>query len=145
MSIRVQKEGFDPWREVANYQAAHRPDWGGQYGATAVFVGSLRDFNQGHPVSGMSLEHYPGMTEGYLEKISAEARSRWELLDTLVIHRYGPLSPGDPIVLVAVWSAHRDAAFGACRYLIDELKTRAPFWKQETTPGGLRWVEENKP
>jgi len=144
MTSRVQKDGFDPWREVAAYQEARSRDWGGRYGATAVFVGSLRDFNQGHPVSGMTLEHYPGMTESYLEKISAEARARWELLDALVIHRYGPLLPGEPIVLVAVWSAHRDAAFAACRYLIDELKTRAPFWKQETTPGGVRWVEENK-
>ncbi len=144
MTSRVQKDGFDPWREVAAYQEARNRDWGGRYGATAVFVGSLRDFNQGHPVSGMTLEHYPGMTESYLEKISDEARARWELLDALVIHRYGPLLPGEPIVLVAVWSAHRDAAFAACRYLIDELKTRAPFWKQETTPGGVRWVEENK-
>jgi molybdopterin synthase catalytic subunit len=143
MTIRVQKEGFDPWREVAAYQEAHAQDWAGQYGATTVFVGSLRDFNQGQAVTGMVLEHYPGMTEGYLEKISAEARTRWELLDTLVIHRYGPLTPGEPIVLVAVWSAHRDAAFAACRYLIDELKTRAPFWKQEARPDGLHWVEEN--
>jgi len=142
MTIRVQNERFDPWQELAAYQETHAVDWGGRYGATAVFVGSLRDFNQGQAVTGMALEHYPGMTEGYLEKISTEARARWELLDTLVIHRYGPLSLGDPIVLAAVWSAHRDAAFAACRYLIDELKTRAPFWKQETTPGGLRWVEE---
>ena len=145
MTIRVQKEKFDPWRELAAYQEAHTSDWAGRYGATAVFIGSLRDFNQGQAVTGMALEHYPGMTEGYLEKISAEACTRWELLDTLVIHRHGPLSHGDPIVLVAVWSAHRDAAFAACRYLIDELKTRAPFWKQETTPGGVHWVEENKP
>ena len=144
MSIRVRKEGFDPWRELAAYQAAHASAWAGRYGATAVFVGSLRDFNQGQAVTSMALEHYPGMTEGYLEKISAEARARWELLDTLVIHRYGPIALGDPIVLVAVWSAHRDAAFAACRYLIDELKTRAPFWKQEATPGGVRWVEEKK-
>jgi len=144
MTIRVQKESFDPWRVLAAHQEAHARDWVGRYGATAVFVGSLRDFNQGHAVSGMTLEHYPGMTEGYLEKISAEARARWELLDTLLIHRYGPLLPGEPIVLVAVWSAQRDAAFAACRYLIDELKTRAPFWKQESTPDGLRWVEEKK-
>jgi molybdopterin synthase catalytic subunit len=144
MTSRVQKDGFDPWREVAAYQETRRRDWGGRYGATAVFVGSLRDFNQGHPVSGMTLEHYPGMTESYLEKISVEAHARWELLDALVIHRYGPLLPGEPIVLVAVWSAHRDAAFAACRYLIDELKTRAPFWKLETTPDGARWVEESK-
>jgi molybdopterin synthase catalytic subunit len=145
MTIRVQKEKFDPWRELAAHQETHTLDWTGRYGATAVFIGSLRDFNQGQAVTGMTLEYYPGMTESYLEKICAEARTRWELLDILVIHRYGPLSLGDPIVLVAVWSAHRDAAFAACRYLIDELKTRAPFWKQETTPGGVRWVEENKP
>jgi len=145
MAIRVQQDGFDPWRELAAYLDTHALDWAGRYGATAVFIGSLRDFSQGQVVSGMTLEHYPGMTESYLEKISAEARTRWELLDTLVIHRFGPISLGDPIVLVAVWSAHRDSAFAACRYLIDELKTRAPFWKQEATPGGVRWVEENKP
>jgi molybdopterin synthase catalytic subunit len=144
MTVRVQKNGFDPWRELAAYQEMHASDLAGQYGATALFIGSLRDFNQGHAVTGMTLEHYPGMTENHLEKISAEALARWELLDTLIIHRYGPLLPGEPIVLVAVWSAHRDAAFVACRYLIDELKTRVPFWKQETTPGGLRWVEESK-
>jgi molybdopterin synthase catalytic subunit len=142
MTIRVQSEVFDPWQELAAYQKAHALVWAGRFGATAVFVGTLRDFNQGQVVTGMVLEHYPGMTEGYLEKISAEARIRWELLDTLVIHRFGPLTLGDPIVLVAVWSAHRDTAFAACRYLIDELKTRAPFWKQESTPDGERWVED---
>jgi len=144
MTIRIQESGFDPWREVSAYQQAHATDWVGRFGATAAFVGSLRDFNQGQAVSSMTLEHYPGMTEAYLEKISAEARVRWELLDTLVIHRFGALQHGEPIVLVAVWSAHRDSAFAACRYLIDELKTRAPFWKQEATPSGLRWVEEAK-
>lgn len=138
--IRVQMEAFDPWRELSVFQGARGPDWAGRFGATAVFVGSLRDFNQGQAVVGMTLEHYPGMTEGHLEKISAEARSRWELLEILIIHRYGPLTLGDPIVLVAAWSAGRDAAFAACRYLIDELKTRAPFWKQEATPEGARWV-----
>jgi molybdopterin synthase catalytic subunit len=144
MAIRVQQERFDPWQEIAAYQEARAQDWAGRYGATTVFVGSLRDFNQGQAVSGMNLEHYPGMTEGYLEKICTEARARWELLDTLVIHRYGPLLLGEPIVLAAVWSAHRDAAFAACRYLIDELKTRAPFWKQESRSDGVRWVEENQ-
>ena len=141
MTIRVQKEAFDPWRELAAYQA-QMPNASGRFGATTVFVGNLRDFNQGQTVAGMTLEHYPGMTEAYLEKISAEARARWALLDTLVIHRYGPLTLGDPIVLVAVWSAHRDPAFAACRYLIDELKTRAPFWKHELTSEGGRWVVE---
>ena len=141
MAIRVQREPFDPWAEVVAYQAARSAAWDGKFGATAVFVGSMRDFNQGKVVSAMTLEHYPGMTEGYLEKIGAEAGARWSILDALVIHRYGPLQPNDPIVLVAVWSAHRDDAFAACRYLIDELKTRAPFWKQEQTAHGERWVK----
>jgi molybdopterin synthase catalytic subunit len=139
--VRVQTGVFDPWRELVAYQAAQAANWAGKYGATAVFVGSMRDFNLGDRVSAMTLEHYPGMTEAYLEKISTEARTRWKLLDTLVIHRVGPLTPNDPIVLVAVWSAHRDDAFAACRYLIDELKHRAPFWKQEVTADGTRWVK----
>lgn len=140
MAIRVQNEPFDPWQELAAYSAAHGPELAGRFGATAVFVGTLRDFNQGQSVSAMTLEHYPGMTEAYLEKISTEARTRWELVDIFIIHRYGSLALGDPIVLVAAWSAHRDAAFAACRYLIDELKTRAPFWKHELTSEGGRWV-----
>lgn len=139
MTVRLAATAFDPWREVADRQAA-RPDLAGGYGATAVFVGSLRDFNQGHAVSAMTLEHYPGMTVNYLEKVEREACGRWPLLDSLVVHRHGPLTPNDPIVLVAVWAAHRDDAFNACRYIIDELKTRAPFWKREQTPDGSRWV-----
>jgi molybdopterin synthase catalytic subunit len=105
-----------------------------------VFVGSVRDLNEGRPVSAMTLEHYPGMTERELARIEQEARARWPLLDTLVVHRYGRLAPGDRIVLVAVASAHRDAAFDACRFLIDWLKTKAPFWKAEETDAGRRWV-----
>jgi len=141
MTIRIQMEAFDPWREVTAYGEAHSERLGGRTGATTVFVGSMRDFNAGTSVSAMTLEHYPGMTERHLEKISAEARGRWPILDSLIIHRYGPLVPTEPIVLVAVWSEHRDAAFSACRYLIDELKTRAPFWKQEATASGARWVK----
>lgn len=139
--VRVQKEAFDPWNELSVYTAVEGNNVVGRYGATSVFVGNLRDFNQGQSVTAMTLEHYPGMTEAYLEKISNEARARWELIDTFIIHRYGPLALGDPIVLVAVWSAHREAAFAACRYLIDELKTRAPFWKHEVTSQGGRWVQ----
>lgn len=139
--VQVQPQAFDPWRELVAYQAAQAANRVGKFGATAVFVGSMRDFNLGDSVLAMTLEHYPGMTEAYLEKISVEARSRWDLLDTLVIHRVGPLAPNDPIVLVAVWSAHREDAFAACRYLIDELKHRAPFWKREVTAGGARWVK----
>jgi molybdopterin synthase catalytic subunit len=141
MATRIQSQAFDPWRALAAHEAAQAAVLDGQSGASAVFVGSLRDFNQGEAVTAMTLEHYPGMTERYLEKISEEARSRWHLLDTLVIHRFGPIALGEPIVLVAAWSSHRDVAFAACRYLIDELKTRAPFWKHEQTGPGLRWVK----
>jgi molybdopterin synthase catalytic subunit len=136
--VRVQRDPFDPWQELA--AAGKRLAAAGAHGATAVFVGSLRDYNQGQPVSAMTLEHYPGMTEAHLEKVGREAAARWPILDALVVHRYGALTPGEPIVLVAVWSAHRDAAFAACRYIIDELKTRAPFWKRERTAAGARWV-----
>jgi molybdopterin synthase catalytic subunit len=107
----------------------------------ATFVGLVRDLNEGTAVSRMTLEHYPGMTERALEDICAQAASRWDLLDTRVIHRVGPLEPGDAIVFVAVSSAHRGEAFAACEYIMDYLKTRAPFWKKEVTPGGERWVE----
>jgi molybdopterin synthase catalytic subunit len=105
-----------------------------------VFVGTLRDFNQGDAVQAMTLEHYAPMTQKHLERLAEEALARWPIEDVLVIHRYGELRPNDPIVCVAVWAAHRDSALDACRYLIDELKTRAPFWKQELTPQGRRWV-----
>jgi len=137
--VRVQPHPFNPWVEISVHER-HHPEWSGKFGATAVFVGSLRDFNQGHQVAEMTLEHYAGMTERHLEKVRCEAMSRWTILDPLIIHRYGRLTPTEPIVLVAVWSAHRDAAFLACRYIIDELKTRAPFWKREETDAGRRWV-----
>ena len=137
--VRVQSQPLDPWAEIAAHERRHQ-QWVGTFGATAVFIGSLRDFNQGQVVAEMSLEHYPGMTEKHLEKVIREASDRWEILEPLVIHRYGRLVPADPIVLVAVWSAHRDVAFRACRYIIDELKTRAPFWKHEQTASGRRWV-----
>jgi molybdopterin synthase catalytic subunit len=105
----------------------------------------MRDFNQDTSVQGMLLEHYPGMTENYLEKISREAVRRWDLMDSLIVHRVGELLPGEPIVLVAVWSAHRKAAFEASRYLMEELKSKAPFWKKEQLQEGTRWVESNTP
>ncbi len=140
MTVRVQEAAFNPWEVLASYEQTARARLVGATGGVAVFVGSMRDFNHGQTVSAMTLEHYPGMTVKYLEKVEAEARARWPLLDCLVLHRHGPLRPGDPIVVVAVWAAHRDAALGACRYIIDELKTRAPFWKQELTATGRRWV-----
>jgi len=142
MLIRVQEGVFDPWKVLTHYEQAERERHAGKVGGTAVFVGSMRDFNQGDAVSSMTLEHYPGMTESYLGKIRDEAHRRWELVDSLILHRVGRLAPGESIVLVACWAAHRDSAFAACRYLIDELKDRAPFWKQEQTGSGKRWVEK---
>lgn len=114
-----------------------------KYGATASFVGTLRDFNEGAAVSGMFLEHYPGMTEKQLEQIAAEAAQRWPLLDSLIVHRVGPIEPGEAIVLVAVWTSHRGDAFDACRHIMEALKSRAPFWKKESLQQGGRWVERN--
>lgn len=134
--VRVQAEPFDAGHEIATLTAGRR-----DVGAVASFVGLVRDLNEGHAVSRMTLEHYPGMTEKALEEICREAAGRWDLLDLRVVHRVGPLEPGDAIVLVAVSSAHRGEAFAACEFLMDYLKTRAPFWKKEQIPNGERWVE----
>ncbi|MBI3570162.1 MAG: molybdenum cofactor biosynthesis protein MoaE [Gammaproteobacteria bacterium] len=143
MKILLVEKAFDPWREIARYQSGQSV-LAGKFGATAVFVGTLRDFNQGSEVKAMTLEHYAPMTQKHLERVAEEASTRWPIDDVLVIHRYGELLPNDPIVCVAVWAAHRDAAFDACRHVIDELKARAPFWKQELTPQGRRWVAPEK-
>ncbi|MGH6635702.1 MAG: molybdenum cofactor biosynthesis protein MoaE [Gammaproteobacteria bacterium] len=142
MKAEVRIQAFDPWAELSAYQQSLAVRKGG-FGATAVFVGTMRDFNQDTAVAAMTLEHYPGMTEKHLESIAHEAKSRWAILDTLILHRVGQLQPHEPIVLCAVWSAHRHAAFAACRFLIEELKSRAPFWKKEQTESGERWVEHN--
>ena len=142
MKVEIRPQDFDPYQEVSAYQREILQA-AGKYGATAVFVGTMRDFNEGDEVRAMTLEHYPGMTEQYLEKISKEAKQRWDLIDCLIIHRVGDVSPNDPIVVVAVWSAHRAAAYEANRYLMEELKSRAPFWKKETLNQGSRWVEKN--
>jgi molybdopterin synthase catalytic subunit len=136
MAIRVQAAPFDPGAEL---NAMHRQQLG--IGAVVSFVGYVRDFNDGHEVAGLFLEHYPGMTEKALAAILEEAGQRWPLLGAEVIHRVGDLPPGEPIVFVACASAHRQAAFNACEFIMDYLKTRAPFWKKETTPQGPRWVE----
>ena len=141
MQIEIKDAPFEPYSLLTQYQ--DRVGFAGKYGATAVFVGSMREFNEGDDVSAMWLEHYPGMTEKYLEKISAEAAAKWDILDSLIVHRVGEMQPNDPIVLVAVWSAHRAAAFEASRYLMEELKSRAPFWKKESLADKSRWVEKN--
>lgn len=134
--IRVQHEDFDAGAEINRMRLA-RPDTG----AVAAFVGQVRDLNEGDAVSGMTLEHYPGMTEKALEGIVEQAKSRWDIFDALVIHRIGELKPLDQIVLVVVSGAHRGEAFAACEFIMDYLKTEAPFWKKEQTGRGDRWVE----
>ena len=136
MTVRVQEADFDVGAELAALRAGDA-----RVGALASFLGLVRDLNDGAAVSEMTLEHYPGMTEKALEAIVTEARGRWDIYDALVIHRVGPLRPCDQIVLVAVTSAHRGEAFAACEFIMDYLKTRAPFWKKEDTPGGGRWVD----
>ena len=136
MTVRVQTADFDAGREIAALRARDA-----RVGAVASFIGTVRDVNDAARVSTLTLEHYPGMTEKALEAIVAEARSRFDVYDALVIHRVGALAPADQIVLVVVTSAHRESAFDACRFLMDYLKTRAPFWKKEETPDGPRWVE----
>ncbi len=136
MTVRVQTADFDVAREIAALRAGDA-----RVGAVASFIGTVRDVNDAAAVSTMTLEHYPGMTEKALEAIVAEARARFDILDALVIHRVGALQPTDQIVLVAVTSAHRGDAFDACRFVMDYLKTRAPFWKKEATADGARWVD----
>ncbi|UVW27452.1 molybdopterin synthase catalytic subunit MoaE [Massilia sp. H6] len=134
--IRVQQADFDLSRETARLREGD-----GRVGAVVSFVGTVRDLNEGAAVSEMELEHYPGMTERALEDIVGQARARWDLFGVLVIHRVGPLAPLDQIVLVACTSAHRGEAFAACEFIMDYLKTDAPFWKKEQTPQGARWVD----
>lgn len=136
MGVRVQQAAFDPGLEV---NAMHAANVG--VGAVVAFVGYVRDFNDGREVAGMLLEHYPGMTEKALGKIVVDASERWPLLKVEILHRIGELEPGEPIVFVGVASAHRQAAFDACNFIMDYLKTRAPFWKKENTKEGAHWVE----
>jgi molybdopterin synthase catalytic subunit len=138
--IRVQPEDFDPGTELERLRTLTA----GRAGAVVCFTGLVRDLNAGAAVRQMTLEHYPGMTEKALEKIAAAAMERWELLDTVIIHRVGPLSPNERIVFVAAAGAHRKPAFRACEFMIDTLKTQAPFWKREQTPTGARWVDAAK-
>ena len=134
-SISVQQEDFDPgveYQQLANSQSV---------GAITTFTGTVRNLNLGDQVGGLFLEHYPGMTEKALQAIVDEAQQRWTLQAVRLIHRIGQLHPGDQIVFVGVTSAHRKEAFAACEFIMDYVKTRAPFWKKETTPDGDRWVD----
>ena len=136
MTVRIQTGDFDAGHEIAVLREGNPG-----IGAIASFIGVVRDVNDGGKVAEMTLEHYPGMTEKSITKIIAEAQARWHILDALVIHRIGPLRPLDQIVLVVVTGAHRGNAFAACEFIMDYLKTRAPFWKKEQTPEGARWVD----
>lgn len=136
MPVRVQSDDFDVSAEIRALRAG-RSD----VGAVASFIGVMRDFNAGSGVTALTLEHYPGMTEKALQQIADEAHARWRLQDALIVHRVGRLLPADQIVLVVTLSAHREEALAACAFIMDYLKTRAPFWKKECTPAGERWVE----
>ena len=142
-TIKLQAVQLLPGKEIETFEATHlagKTD----YGATASFVGTMRDFNEGDDVSSLYLEHYPKMTEQQLQELVDKAYDQWSVLHSLIVHRVGLIHPGEPIVLVAVWSAHRAAAFDACRYLMESLKSTAPFWKkEELSNGSQRWVKKN--
>ena len=135
MRIRIQQEDFDVAAELAAMRGDRR------IGALAAFVGLVRDINDGAQVQELTLEHYPGMTEKALAQIVEQAQGRWKIMDVKIIHRVGTLRPTDQIVFVAVAGAHRGEAFAACEFIMDYLKTQAPFWKKEQTPEGQRWVD----
>ena len=143
MAVQIVDSVFDP----TTLQMTHEKNLdAGSFGATASFVGTMRHINEGDEVVGMMLEHYPGMTEKELQKIIDDAAEQWRIIDALIVHRVGDMVPGEPIVLTAVWSMHRKDAFEAVRYLMEALKSRAPFWKKETLSSGeTRWVEKNTP
>jgi molybdopterin synthase catalytic subunit len=136
MTIRIQADDFDVSTEIAALRRGNP-----RIGAVASFVGIVRDVNEGDAVAGLTLEHYPGMTEKAIGEIVEQARARWNVIEALVIHRVGALKPQDQIVLVVVASGHRGDAFAACEFIMDYLKTRAPFWKKESTDKGAHWVE----
>jgi molybdopterin synthase catalytic subunit len=144
MKTLIVEEAFDAYALLA----AHESELGDkkrEIGAAAFFVGSMRDFNEGETVTGMTLDYYPGMTDRYLKELAETSQARWTLTDALIVHRVGQIAPTETIVLVGAWSAHRAHAFEACRHMMEELKSRAPFWKKEQTATGARWVERNTP
>ena len=136
MPVRVQQDDFDAGAEIARLRANNA-----KIGAVASFIGIVRDLNEGATVGSITLEHYPGMTEKSLSAIAEQARTRWDLFDVLIVHRVGTLAPSDQIVLVVTTSSHRGDAFAACQFVMDYLKTEAPFWKKEVTGDGARWVD----
>ena len=143
MTIKICSSLFEPYRELQAYENDNTLN-SGTVGATSIFIGTMRDFNEGSNVIGMTLEHYPGMTEKQLANIVIDAQKQWQLIDTLSIHRVGDLLPNEAIVLVAVWSSHRGDAFDASRFIMEALKSKAPFWKKERlNQSNERWVTHN--
>jgi molybdopterin synthase catalytic subunit len=139
MTIKICDRVFEPFVEIQNFQ--NQLALNGKFGATSIFIGTMRDFNAGDDVQAMTLEYYDGMTQKQLAKTIAAAKEKWQILDCLIVHRVGDILPNEPIVLVSVWSAHRGEAFDACRYVMEELKANAPFWKLETlATNQTRWV-----
>ncbi|MEM7467804.1 MAG: molybdenum cofactor biosynthesis protein MoaE [Pseudomonadota bacterium] len=144
MRVRIFDKPFSPYELLAQYEQSV-PALAGKAGAAANFIGTMRDNNENDTVTSMTLDYYPEMTEKHLARIISRAESNWALLDALIAHRVGELFPGDPIVLVAVWSKHRKDAFEACRFIMEDLKSEAPFWKKEKLVDGERWVAKNTP
>lgn len=144
MGVQILETPLSPYQLLSDFERQHS-SLHGKAGAMASFVGTMRDVNEDATVTSMTLEHYPPMTEKHLLKILERAFDQWQLLDALIAHRVGTLEPGDPIVVVAAWSQHRKDAFEACRFLMEDLKSQAPFWKKETRADGERWVEKNTP
>ncbi len=146
MHVEIIERDLEPFKELQRFQEMISLHHNGEVGACATFIGSMRDSNEGDNVKGMHIEHYPQMTEKHLLKLCSEVETKWNLIETLMIHRVGNLSPNDPIVVIAAWSAHRKEAFEACRFMMENLKSKAPFWKKELlSDGGSRWIEKNTP
>jgi molybdopterin synthase catalytic subunit len=139
--VRIQIEPFDVGAELRALRQTADGKWDTRVGAVASFVGTVRDMNEGETVKTLRLEHYPGMTESSIAEILGQAKARWPLFNARVIHRIGDMQPADEIVWVGVTSAHREAALEACAFIMDFLKSKAPFWKKESIPQGDRWVE----
>ena len=140
MKIEIIKEQFDPWEMLVDYKKNQLQN-DAKIGASSIFLGTMRDFNDDKDIKSMELEHYPGMTEKYLTKLVDDSIQKFKIIDGLVIHRVGLLKPTDPIVLVATWSEHRDNAFNATREIMEALKSEAPLWKKESTNTGFKWVK----
>lgn len=141
MMIEIRPDRFDPYDEIKHFESILKSK--GKFGASSSFIGTMRDRNEGDEVSSMTLEHYPGMTEKHLQEIAEQANKQWNIIDVLILHRIGSISISDAIVVVSVWSEHRLDAFESCRFIMEDLKSKAPFWKKETLKEGERWVEKN--